>query len=295
MISALEPEEACSAEAVHRKGKHFLHWTAEVYSLGKTYRKAYGLDPDAYLPFTSDHGVTSCETGYESHEIASPLHLTFQEHRYRIYEADLAVRRWNTRRRTAPKRVIRVQHPYVNYLSEMRIPEKRRRKGTLVFFPHSIPSEAGYQVEDVDRFMTSLRDMPHARQPVSLMVHYHDVRRGILDVIRGHGVPVLSAGNPMHPDFVDRLVEAICLHSAVGATFVGTEAFVCSLLGVKFQLLSETEAAKGFHHGLEFLKNDPNTIDRIVSQHMSIGVKAQQADVHQIRKAAVRGRQRWTL
>jgi hypothetical protein len=28
---------------------------------------------------------------------------------------------------------------------------------------------------------------------------------------------------------------------------------------------------------------------------MSIGVKAQQADVHHIRKAAVRGRQRWTL
>lgn len=286
MISAFSPDEACGVELPHVQGQHYRHWTAEVYGLGKTYRSAFGLPPDAYLRFTSDHGVTDCLEGFENHELRSPLHLTFQGHRYSLFVQQGLKRRiappW--RRRSAPKSVIRVEHPYINYWTRRPPKVPRHRVGTLVFVPHSLPENLGYAVDDIDEFVNSTRTMPKEFQPVSLMVHYHDVRRGALDRLAGAGMRLLSAGHPMHPDFVDRLAEAVTHHRYVASTWVGTEAFLCHYLGARFVLLTDlVDSPNHLHHGVEFAEGSDSVLERLRSQHLSVGERVAEQDLRLIR------------
>jgi hypothetical protein len=293
VISALDPEAACALQSPLRKGQHYYHWTAEVYGLGKAYRNVLGLESDAYLPFTSDHGVTDCASGFEEHEINSPLHVTFQEHRHQLFQQARAHRRRFQSARHTPRRVVRLEHPYIGYVSRLRRRVTIARDGTLIFFPHSTPSESGFAVPDIERFFAEIRGLPEELRPVSLMVHQHDVDRGLLRLIEGEGIRALSAGNPMHPDFIDRLVEAVGLHTRVGSSVVGTEAFLSSILGVKFFLLpSASPHASSLHHGEEFEEQDPATIRKLVAQHLSQDFRASESDVQVIRALSRRSRTR---
>lgn len=290
MISAFSPYEACGVDLPHVRGQHYLHWTAEVYGLGKTYRFAFGLPPDAHLRFTSDHGVTHCLKGFENHELRSPLHLTFQGHRYSQFVEQGLKRRFIRRRkqRCAPKLVIRAEHPYINYWKHQPPKGPSHRAGTLVFMPHSIPEDRDYAVDGIDEFVDSVRKMPKEFQPVSLMIHYHDVRRGALDRLAGSGMRLLSAGNPMHPDFVDRLAEAVSHHRYVASTFVGTEAFLCHYLGARFALLTDLVDNPGhLHHGVEFAEGADSVLQRIRTEHLSLGTRVAEHDLRLIRGMSV--------
>lgn len=298
MISAFRPDEACGLELPHQKGHHYFHWTAEVYGLGKAYRQSFGLPPDAYLGFTSDHGVNHCIIPFrghwfEDHEASSPLHLTFQHHKYVQYLAQRNKRALRLVRlgRVVPRSVIQVQHPYINYWRSRASSVPSRREGTLVFLPHSQPEQSGYDVGDVAEFVQRLRLMPREFLPVGLMIHYHDVRRGALEELAGSGFKLLSAGHPMHPDFVDRLAEAILSYRYVASSRVRTEAFICASLGARFVLLEDPCVdIKQVHHGAEFATGQVVALQQFRTEHLSLGVRVTDSDLRRIRMAAERPR-----
>lgn len=267
-VSAWDPLAACELPDTHQKGVHFRHWSSEVYGLGKAYRKALGLGVDAYLPFTSDHGITSCNGGFELHEVLSPVHVTFQRHRaqYRL----LAPRRRLMAFR-CPRQLIAVEHPYISYFAEQAWRSPQRARGTLIFVPHSVPKEKHYNV-NISAFMDAVQRVPATAHPVRLMVHFHDVDRGILELLEPFGFPVLSAGNPRHIDFIDRLREAITEHATVASNEIRTEAFLARLLGKKFVVLSEYGIeSKHQHHWKAFASQDGDEIDSAVKDHLLIG------------------------
>lgn len=291
MISAFSPDEACNINLPGGQNRLYRHWTAEVYGLGRAYRVLFGLPPDAYLPFTSDHGVTDCKMGFEAHEIKSGLHLTFQGHRYALFSRHRRrgqVALFGRRRRT-PKSVIHVEHPYINYWKLNPPRGLSSRSGVLVFFPHSLPEDPGYAVNDIEEFLAGLRDIPKQLGPVSLMLHYHDVRRGALEMLEGSGFRLLSSGHPMHPDFIDRLGEAFAHHQYVASSVIGTEAFLCDALGTEFLLLPDANRnLEDLHHGIEFAERQSAEIERVRSDHMSLGVRPADYDLRLLR-AALRG------
>lgn len=267
-LTAWDPLAACELPDTHQKGVHYRHWSSEGYGLGKAYREVLGLGVDAYLPFTSDHGITNCNGGFELHEVLSPVHVTFQRHR--------AEYRWSASRRKlmafrCPRQLIATEHPYIPYFAKRAWRSHQSAQGTLIFVPHSIPKEEHYNV-DMGAFMDAVQGVPETLHPIRLMVHFHDVNRGILEILEPFGFPVLSAGNPMHTDFVDRLLEAIVEHATVASTAIRTEAFLARLLGKEFVLLPEfgIETKIG-HHWKAFSAQDTEEIDSAVENHLLVG------------------------
>jgi hypothetical protein len=220
-----ELEQACAEKFAG--ASQWVHWTSELYSLGKCLRSWTGY-PEVFPLFVySDHGV-GLHSHLFPHEIENParLHLT-----------------WNPAKelRNAAsdhKRVIQVIHPWISYRRKRGIARAQSPRGTLVFFMHGTDA-VHWQGHDSEEYFKQLRELPDALQPVVLCLHMHDIRAGVHKKLRHYGFPIVTAGNTMATDFVDRFYDLIKEFSYATAQTWGSYAAYCVELGVPFFFLGE--------------------------------------------------------
>ncbi|MBU0620446.1 MAG: hypothetical protein KJ795_01230 [Gammaproteobacteria bacterium] len=220
-----ELEQAC--EEGFAGASQWAHWTSELYSLGKCLRIWTGY-PECFPLFVySDHGV-GLHSHLFPHEIENParLHLTWNPVKeLRNAGAD-------------HKRVIQIVHPWISYRRQRGITRTLSPRGTLVFYMHGT-DVVQWQGHDSEEYFKQLRELPEELQPVVLCLHMHDIRAGVHKKLRRYGFPIVTAGNTMATDFVDRFYDLIKDFSCATAQTWGSYAAYCVELGVPFFFLGE--------------------------------------------------------
>jgi hypothetical protein len=201
----------------------WLFWPAELYSFGKIYRLKYGFFKILPLIFYSDHGVTLFDDLAE-HEIINKAkyHLTFSKSKFEKNQFD-------------KRKVIKlVEHPYIFYRKHKNFKIKKKAQGTIIFLPHSNPSLGNKLETDLDLYITQLNQLDKIFKPFTLCIQIHDISMQNLEELRKYNMPIVSAGNSLHSDFVDQFYEMISFFKFATSSAIGSHTFLCEEFGVKF-------------------------------------------------------------
>lgn len=138
-------------------------------------------------------------------------------------------------RTLSSKTVLRVPHPWVTHRHRTRPFASPRRAGTLVFLPHTTAS-VSYDVGSVRPYLDQLAQLGTRFLPLVVMVHPNDVRPELLSLLRGAGLPVVTAGHMWSEAFVDRFYDLVDLFEFATSSSGGSELFYCHEFGVKYFL-----------------------------------------------------------
>ncbi len=214
----------------------WLFWPAELYSFGKIYRLKYGFPKLLPLIFYSDHGVTLFDE-FDEHEVVNKARyfLTFSKLKFNKNEFDKR------------KNIKLVEHPYIFYRKLNNFKIKEKAKGTIIFLPHSNPSLENKLDTNLDLYIAQLNQLDKRFKPFTLCIQIHDISKQNLEKLRKYNLPIVSAGNSLHSDFVDQFYEMIASFEFATSSVIGSHTFLCEEFGVKF-----------FVHGnsIEFKKED---------------------------------------
>lgn len=204
-----------------------LFWTTEVYSFGKAYREWLDIPRWLPLPFYGDHGYSPY--GYlQNHERnnSSNIHVTFNKYRYEAIKDKY------------DKRILYIPNPWINYRKQKGITPSPERKGTLVFYSHSI-TNVDIIDYDFEKYFSQLRSLPEKYHPLVFMFHINDIQKGHHQFIRERGFPVVTAGNQNDPLFIDRFYDIVRNFEFATSNSGGSELFYCTELGIKYFILGE--------------------------------------------------------
>lgn len=245
-----ELELACEAQVA---GVYpWVHWTSEIYSFGRCLR-LWTKYPD-YLPLFvySDHGV-GLHSHLFLHELENTAHVHFTWH-------PLKEQRYSDK--SVTKSVIQIMHPWISYRRSKGIARAKLSRGTLAFFMHGTQS-VKWQGHDSEDYFERLRNLPSRFQPVVLCLHMHDIAMGLHKELRRHGFPIVTAGNTLSTNFVDRFYEQVSQYSYATAPAWGSHSAYCVELGVPY-----------FQMG-----NKPELVN-ISDPNLKVGVATQYWDRH---------------
>lgn len=218
-----ELELACEAEST---GAYpWAHWTSEIYSLGKCLRFCTKYPRALPLFVYSDHGV-GLHSHLFPHELKNQakVHFTWypvKEQRYK---------------NLADKKVIMVVHPWISYRRMRGIKRSNHPRGTLVFFTHHVPGleMIGHETEE---YFEELRRLPDKFQPIVLCLHMSDIKEGKHKNLRRQGFPIVTAGNTLSANFVDRFYDLVTHYSYATSQVFGSQVAYCVELGVPYFFL----------------------------------------------------------
>lgn len=223
-------EEICSAlHGKHENGRlissPWLYGMSEMYSLGRIYRKLAKWPGTLPVPFFSDHGV------HFDHEFF-PVEITNSARRHFTWS------KWRAGTKLPGKKIQLIQNPWVMYRNMSGLQPRNNRTGTLVFYHHTLPAT---KLKDYawDRYFSDLMNLPGEYRPAGIMVHMHDVRKGIHLELAKYDLPLFSAGNTSSPYFIDRLYEIISNFRYATSTNLSTHSFLTQEFGVDFFLFGE--------------------------------------------------------
>jgi hypothetical protein len=205
----------------------WAHWTSELYSFGKCLRfwtKYPGIFP---LFVYSDHGV-GLESNLFPHELENQAEVHFTWH-------PMKEQRYKD---SADKKVIRIIHPWISYRRLRGITRSKTPSGTLVFFTHGTPS-VKWEGHDTEEYFEKLRELPSKFQPVVLCLHMNDIKAGLHKELRRHGFPIVTAGNTLSTNFVDRFYDLVKDYSYATSNVWGSQVAYCVDLGIPYFLLGE--------------------------------------------------------
>ena len=221
-----ELELACEA---HSSGDtSWIHWASEIYSFGKCLRFWTRYPKSLPLFVYSDHGV-GLHTHLFPHELKNQakVHFTWhplKEQRYKDF---------------ADKRVIQIIHPWISYRRMRGITRSMTPTGTLVFFAHSTPNTK-FEGHDTEEYFERLRQLPNKFQPVVLCLHMHEIKSGCHKKLRRYGFPIVTAGNTLSTEFVDRFYDLVKDYSYATSQIFGSYFAYCVELGVPYFTLGKS-------------------------------------------------------
>jgi len=239
----------------------WVHWTVEIYSLGKCLR--YWTGYPRYLPLFvySDHGV-GLHSHLFPHELANQakVHFTWQpvkEQRHKNIDG---------------KKVIQIIHPWISYRRLRGITRSKQPKGTLAFFMHGTTA-VEWKGHDSEEYFEKLKNLPDKFQPVTLCLHMSDIKAGLHKKLRQYNFPIVTAGNTSASNFVDRYYDLVRNCSYATAPAWGSYAAYCVELGVPYFQLGERPVLENIA--------DPNLPAGVAPQywdshHETLGKKAEE-------------------
>jgi len=220
-----ELEAECEAQVA---GAYpWAHWTSEIYSFGKCLR--FWTKYPRVLPLFvySDHGV-GLHSHLFQHELESPAKVHFTWHPVKEQR----------HKDIADKKVIQIIHPWISYRRLQGITRSKRPEGTLAFFMHGTTA-VKWEGHDSEEYFEKLRELPGKFQPVVLCLHMSDIKAGLHKKLRQHGFPIVTAGNTLSTNFVDRFYDLVKNYSYATAPAWGSYAAYCVELGVPYFHLGE--------------------------------------------------------
>jgi hypothetical protein len=237
----------------------WLYWPPEMYSFGKIYRMKYKFFKFAPLIFYSDHGVTVFDH-LDPHEKFNKAryHLTFSKIKY------------ENNRLLKGKTIKLVEHPYLFYRKQRNFTINGKAKGTVIFIPHSNPGIDEKIDLDLDTYWKKISLLDEKFKPFTFCVHMHDCNQEFLSKLRKYGIPIVSAGNSMHEDFVDRFYEIISNFKFATSSDFGSHSLLCEEFGIKFfiyglseKMHEENRTSPGIYHELIDIFKIENLNDKV--------------------------------
>lgn len=204
---------------------HPLHycWVTEANGLGPAYRTWLGLPDGLPLPFYGDHGVCYLGRLDASERSSRPrIHTTWGRSR----EAQL-------RRDPAGKTIVRIPCPWIMYRRLLGIERRPDARGTLIFMPHSLPNtELELALED---YVGRVVGDPRFPAPHTLVVHPHDMAKGLGERLESSGWNVHCFGSSHEPAFIANFYAAASRHTHAVSCRPGSELHYCHELGLVYR------------------------------------------------------------
>lgn len=209
-----------------------FHWSSEIYSFGKIYRRWLKVPHFFPLLFTSDHGV-NLGRAVDPNIFMNPNyclpHLSWNSH---IIEATDFPKRF---------RRIGIVHPWAYWrMYTKTTPDPlESRKGSVVFISHSSggSSTVGYNDQQIIEYLDTL---PEILQPVSICVFYGDLfRQARLKVFTQHGFRIVTVGDPWSPNFVDNFYSLLANKRLLISQSYGSQIPLASEFGIPVVLIGQ--------------------------------------------------------
>jgi hypothetical protein len=227
-FSDKELEYLCDINHYSRYKLPFLFWTTEIYGFGKCYRKWLNIPNFIPIPFYGDHGVDlSGDLALHEKNNRSRFHLTWNKFRY------------ENKDNINFKKLIYITNPWVIYRKKNNIQPKENRNGTIIFYSHT---NVGIEFENDnhDNYFNELKNLDSKFMPFVICLHMHDVQKGLHKKLRKYGFPIVTIGNSLNPNFVDRFYDMIINFKQATSNKIGSQLFYCTELGIPYFLYGET-------------------------------------------------------
>ena len=204
----------------------WLYWTAELYSVGKIYRKISWYPKFLPLYIYSDHGVHrspslakhECDNGSNIHFVFNPT-------------------RENTPKGCA-KKVYLVTHPWVSYRKKLQYSPSQNSKGTLVFLSHST-SSTEYHEENQEKYFADLKQLPERYKPLVICMHMHDINKGYHKKYRKYNIPIITFGNTSSVNYVDEFYLTTTKFKYATSNTPGSQLYFCIEMGMPYFLFGD--------------------------------------------------------
>lgn len=216
-------EQLATVKERQRWSSPWLYAPTEVYSFGRCYREWTGWPRWLPIPVYGDHGVV-LEPSLDPHEERNTarVHLTFNVQRATAHMSRL------------DRRVLLVQHPWITFRRSHGIELSPARRGTLFFVTHSVPGLESLEL--LPEAVRSLRERAGDMEPIVVMLHKHDIRRGLHREFIEAGLPVVTAGNTTSPLFIERFYAIVSCFAAALTDDVSSHVVYCEELGLPIRL-----------------------------------------------------------
>jgi FkbM family methyltransferase len=193
--------------------------TSEVYSFGK-YIREYGRYPlQLPLCINTDHGASGANQIYE-HEIRSDAPVQF-------YHVPETVELWRGRFK---KPCYVLFSPFVFYRRHNNIQQLENAKGIIAFPAHTTPDID--DLSNIEEYISNLNALPEQYHPVSICLHYHDVRKGLHKAFLKKGYRVFCAGNPFDYSFAKNFYNILRQHKYSTSNLVMSCLFYSVEMGI---------------------------------------------------------------
>ncbi|WP_298611625.1 hypothetical protein [uncultured Thermosynechococcus sp.] len=188
------------------------------------------------IPVYGDHGV-ALSGEFEEYEInnRADYHLSWYSKRVE------SLKRYNK------KKIIHITHPWVIYRKMAGYNLRENAKGTIVFYPHSTPTDEIIDY-DWDSYFLELKSLDTNYKPIVICMHRHDVVKGYHKNIRKYEVPIVSAGEPSSPLFVDRFYDIVSNFRYATSPTGGSELFYCEEMGIRYFIFGKEPIYHNFSH-----------------------------------------------
>jgi len=227
----------------------WYNWESENSSFGKTIRYFSGYPKLLPLMVNSDHAVHS-ESKLWNNELSTDLKIPFLTWNYTKYLKFKKIK----------KNVYYVYNPCSYYLNTKKIKNKKsKKKGTLIFYPHSnLSSEP---IIDNDKYFKKLKALPDKFKPLNIMLSFHDIKNKKYLSLLKYKLPIFTAGNTNSSNFIDNFYEILKDYEYATAPItshsIGSSFFYSVDIGVKYFFYYQTK--------FRIFKSNENIKKKIVS------------------------------
>lgn len=225
----------------------------DIYSFERIFREYAHLPSSTRLPCAYEHGWTPSDKPLTS-DMAGPMRLVLV----------FSTRRATAWRQHGTKTPIVSGAPFVLHRRMHGIERAPDAHGTVAF-----PSHATDLVDsafNVDSYARQLLSLPSECQPVSVCLHFEDIKRGRAALYERHGLRVVSAGNPYdNGGWVDAFYEILRHAGFTTSNAPGSYTFYSVEMGIPFFLTGESPVH--VNHG-----NDINSPSRYTIHDYETGV-----------------------
>ena len=196
LLSGDDLVSLCNSEERHIFPRFIPYWTAETYGFGKYIRK-YGYYP-RFLPLAiyTDHAPARIFDKPWKHELESSSPTMF-------YHSPESVKVW---KKFSNKPCYTLYSPFVFYRRNNKIIQDKDAVGTIVFPNHTLPTAD--EIFDTQSYINQLKSLPEKFQPISVCLHFHDIRIGRHEIYLENGIPVYTAGDDIN-FFVERFYDIL--------------------------------------------------------------------------------------
>jgi hypothetical protein len=173
------------------------------------------------LAVYNDHGVGHLPGKPWKHELESSAPTMF-------YHSPDSVKIW---KKFSDKPCYVFYSPFVFYRRTNKIIQNKKAKGTIVFPVHTIPSME--EVSDTQKYIDQLKKLPKKFHPISVCLHFQDIRIGRHKLYLKNNIPVYSAGDNTN-FFIERFYDILKKFKYASSNQVSSCLFYAVEAGIPF-------------------------------------------------------------
>ena len=204
------------------------YWTAEIYGFGRLIRE-YGSYP-AFLPLciSTDHGPSTLDFPLKQElETTAPC---------QFYHSPRLVSAW---KKVSNKPCYPLYSPFVFYRRKYNINVSPEARGAIAFPAHTTHSIE--DVSDIEAYIKQLLELPPEFQPVSVCLHYEDMKKKKYKIFQEYKIPVYTAGYYFDQRFTERFYNILRNFKYATSNIPGSYLFYSVEMGIPFSLYGEKQ------------------------------------------------------